>query len=177
MFVDGIGGTRIARQQKPSPNARHDLDFCGRVPALPSDADIVVVFGGTNDFGHGDAPFGEFEDRTVNTFCGAMHVLCQSLIEKYPTQTIVFMTPLHRLYEYRTVNEIGLPSKPLIEYVEMIRRICEYYSLPVLDLYKVSGMQPAVEIIRQTYMPDGLHPCEAGASKIATLLKQFLLNL
>ena len=54
----GIGGTRIARQTIPSEKPRHDLDFPGRVDEMDPDADIVVVFGGTNDFGHGDAPLG-----------------------------------------------------------------------------------------------------------------------
>lgn len=177
IFVDGIGGTRIARQQSPSAYERHDLDFISRVSALPDDADFVVVFGGTNDFGHGDAPFGEFSDRSEYTFYGAMHTLCRRLIEKYPDKTIVFMTPLHRLSENVTTNEIGLPCQPLIEYVKAIRKVCEYYSLPVLDLYRSSGLQPAVDIIREKYMPDGLHPSDAGAEKIAQRLKQFIFNL
>ncbi len=177
IFVDGIGGTRFAKQKKVSRDVRHDLYFVSRVDALPSEADIVVVFGGTNDFGHGDAPFGTFDDRTENTFYGAAHTLCVKLIEKYPTATIVFMTPLHRTSEAVTTNEIGLPCQPLKAYVEAIREVCEYYSIPVLDLYKVSGIQPRVEIIKTTYMPDGLHPNNAGAEKIAKLLKGFLLGL
>ena len=54
----GIGGTRIARQKQPSENPKHDLDFVGRYDKMDPDADIVAVFGGTNDFGHGDAPMG-----------------------------------------------------------------------------------------------------------------------
>ena len=177
IFVDGISGTRIAPQKGVSPNPEQDLDFIGRVDALPKEADFIVVFGGTNDFGHGDAPFGEMEDREATTFYGAMHVLCQKLIVKYPTATIVFMTPLHRLSENEVINERGLPCKPLIEYVKAIREVCEYYSLPVLDLYKYSGLQPAVKAIQETYMPDGLHPSDLGAKKIASMLKQFIQNL
>ena len=88
----GIGGTRIASQQTPSAEERHDRDFCMRVAEMDEDADVIVVFGGTNDFGHGDAPFGEFADRTVNTYYGAMHTLFTSLIEKYTTSKIVVLT-------------------------------------------------------------------------------------
>ena len=35
---------------------------------MDSDADVVVVFGGTNDFGHGDAKLGTFESRDPYTF-------------------------------------------------------------------------------------------------------------
>ena len=60
----GIGGTRIARQTLPSENPRHDLDFLSRVEEMDADADLVVFFGGTNDFGHGEAPIGQMSDRS-----------------------------------------------------------------------------------------------------------------
>ena len=68
----------------------HDQDFCSRVATMDPDADIVVVFGGTNDFAHGDDPIGEMLDRCTTTFYGACHVLMARLIEKYPTATICF---------------------------------------------------------------------------------------
>ena len=110
----GIGGTRIARQIEMN-NVPQDNDFNMRVEALDSDADGVVVMGGTNDYGHGQAPLGSFEDKDVYTFYGAMHVLCQSLIKKYVGKTIVFMTPLHRHNEYGqgTWKPEGVEQRPL----------------------------------------------------------------
>lgn len=167
----GISGTRFARQTQPSANPRFDLDFCLRVSEMDEDADIVVVFGGTNDFGHGDAPLGSFTDRTPYTFYGACHTLMRSLIERFPNATVVVMTPLHRAVEES-------PNKaPLSTYVSIIREVAEYYALPVLDLYKMSGLQPQVEINRKLFVPDGLHPNDAGAEKIADRLGNFLLGL
>lgn len=172
----GIGGTRLARQFKPSENPRHDLDFPSRVAEMDPDADIVVVFGGTNDFGHGDAPMGDFSDRTKDTFCGALHELYRSLLEKYPEAVIVVITPLRRATEN---DPTGGGCKPgathvLRDYVEKIRQAAEYYSLPVLDLFAMSGMQPAVEIIRERFMPDGLHPNDAGHVILADRIGAFL---
>lgn len=172
----GVGGTRIARQKVVTED-RFDRDFNMRVEEMDESADIVVVFGGTNDFGHGDAPLGKFTDNTVYTFYGALHCLYRRLIEKYPEKDIVIMTPTHRLSENVTINERGIPCEPLKKYVEAIREVAEYYSLPVLDLWKMSGMQPAVEVIREKYMPDGLHPSDLGAAKIADKLRDFLLSL
>ncbi len=177
IFVDGISGSRIAVQHGEDMSLRQNKYFASRIAEMPNDVDYIVVFGGTNDFGHGNAPFGELTDCTEDTYCGALRVLCETLLKKYPYSTVIFMTPLHRLNEEGTVNEIGLPRKPLIDYVNAMRTVCEYYSLPVLDLYKTSGMQPSVDIIREIYMPDGLHPSNAGAEKIAKLLKQFILGL
>lgn len=174
----GIGGTRIARQTTPSAEARWDRDFVSRVEEMESDADVVVVFGGTNDFGHGDAPFGSFDDREDTSFYGALHVLCTRLIQKYPRAEIVFMTPLHRLSEDNTVKEnSSADTRPLRAYVDAIKEVAGYYGLPVLDLFRTSGLQPKVDIIRQLYMPDGLHPSDLGAEKLANRLYHFLKTL
>ena len=136
--------------------------------------DVVVIFGGTNDFGHGDARFGCFEDRDEYSFYGALHALLQMLIEKYPLAHIVYMTPMHRLSEMKTVNEIGLPCHPLKDYVAAIREVCEYYSIPVVDLFAISGIQPAIPVMKDLYMPDGLHPSDAGAARVASILLSHL---
>lgn len=174
----GISGTRIARQKHPSSDLRWDLDFVQRVDDMDADADIVAVFGGTNDYGHGDAPLGNFESRDVYTFYGAMHILCQKLIKKYPKAFIMFITPLHRLNENAEVNEIKIRNAaPLSGYVDIIKEVARYYSLPVLDLYAVSGLQPEVDVIRELYIPDGLHPNDAGAGIIAERIMGFLKSL
>ena len=67
----GIGGTRIAPQHTPSENPGYDRYYLTRVDDMIPDADIIVVFGGTNDFGHGDAAFGTLNDHSADTFCGA----------------------------------------------------------------------------------------------------------
>ncbi len=169
----GIGGTRFARQTKPSDNPRHDLDFPSRVAEMDPDADVVIVFGGTNDFGHGDAPFGEFADRTVDTFCGAAHVLFTALLEKYPHAVIGVITPLHRATE-AVPNQHG---RVLKEYVDAIRQTAEYYSLPVLDLFATYGVQPAVPVMKDTYMPDGLHPNDAGHVLLTGKIVKFIESL
>ena len=169
----GIGGTRLARQTKPSDNPRHDLDFPSRVAEMDPDADLIVVFGGTNDFGHGDAPFGDLADRTADTFCGAAHELFTSLLEKYPEATIMVMTPLHRSTEAIP----NMHGKVLKDYVDVIRQTAEYYSLPVLDLYAVSGIQPAVPVMKEKFMPDGLHPNDAGHVILTNKIAKFIETL
>lgn len=167
----GIGGTRFAKQSKPSANPRWDLDFCSRIEELDEDADIVVVFGGTNDYGHGDAPVGTFADRDQYTFYGACHHIMTRIHERFPGKPAVIMTPIHRLGEANP----DCNGRPLKAYVDIIREMAEYYAIPVLDLYAESGIQPAVDIIRTTYCPDGLHPNDAGhvllAEKIFAYLK------
>ncbi len=88
------------------------------------------------------------------------------------------MTPLHRETEDVKTKDNGTPNEmPLSGYVSIIKEVAGYYGLPVLDLFNMSGMQPKVEIIKKEYMPDGLHPSDKGARKIAERLYGFLSAL
>ena len=137
----GISCTRIARQ---ADEFEYGHPFCDRYKSMDDDADSIVIFGGTNDYGHGTAPIGAFEDRSEDTYYGAWHVLLRGLMEKYPRATIVAMTPLHRHDEDTPSPGNG---KPLKTYRGIIKEVCEYYAVPVLDLYAMSGIQPRVPIL------------------------------
>lgn len=178
----GISATRFALQKGTPERPKDDYvdvnSFCERYDKMDDDADVVVVFGGTNDYGHGDAPLGGFSDRTPDTFYGACHYLFSGLVKKYLGKTIVIMTPLHRTGE--TLNNGGQKSGgfgTLKEYVNIIREVAEFYSLPVLDLYATSGLQPEIKEIQEKYIPDGLHPNDEGNRIIAYKLKRFLESL
>ncbi|MBQ8526075.1 MAG: SGNH/GDSL hydrolase family protein [Clostridia bacterium] len=81
----GISGTRFALQKGTPHRPKNDYvdvnSFSERFAQMDDDADVVVVFGGTNDYGHGDAPIGGFSDRTPDTFYGACHYLFSGLIK------------------------------------------------------------------------------------------------
>ena len=173
----GISGTRIAPRQKPTENASFERYFATRVDEMTPEADAVIVFGGTNDFGHGDAPLGTMADTSDRTFYGAMKILCEKLIEKYPGKPIVILTPLHRITEDNILGDGGnkMPlGQPLSAFAQAIREVAAFYSLPVLDLWSMSGLQPKVPVIKEKFMPDGLHPSDAGHRLIAERLAGFL---
>ena len=175
----GISATRFALQKgtphRPKDNYVDVNSFSERFDQMDDDADVVVVFGGTNDFGHGDASLGSFTDSTPETFYGACHYLFSGLIRKYLGKTVVIMTPLHRACEIKSSpNLVGCGAVTLRDYVNIIREVAEYYSLPVLDLYASSGLQPAIAEIKEKYVPDGLHPNDNGNAVIAHKLKCFL---
>ena len=170
----GISGTRFALQKVPSACPNFDRHFISRVDAMRDDVDLVLVFGGTNDYGHGDAPFGRFEDREETTFYGACHVLMRKLIEKYVDKPIVFLMPLHRTNDDKPATTVK--SQILKDFVDAEKRVCEYYSIPVIDLFGASGMCSAVEVQNKFYFADGLHPNDAGHEKIAKIVENFLKN-
>lgn len=176
----GKSGTHMAKR-----NADDTLSFDCRYAKMPDDLDMVIVFGGTNDFGHEQtAPFGQFSDGpdpNKNTFYAGLHRLFRGLSLKYRDKPVVVMTPVHHgteldVPEYKTgahgaLEEIKNPTsgKTFKEYVDAIKEVAAFYSLPVIDAYSSSGLTPFTEIGKnhRYYFADGLHPNARGGMKLA----------
>ena len=180
----GEGGTRIAHQRRPSPNPRFDLCFCGRAYKMSTSADAVVVLGGVNDYLHGDAYIGTLEDKTPETFAGAVNFLMNFLKETYKDKPIVFMTPARECFNGDTDEAIsGYPCEkmpdamPLVGYVDIIIEAGKRNNIPVLDLYRKLPINPNIPEDYEKYTIDGLHFNDAAHIIIAEKLKALLESL
>lgn len=179
----GIGGTRFAYQKSPSEKPRYDLYFCGRVYDIDPNADILVVYGGVNDYIHGSAPMGSPDDTTPSTFYGACYFLMNYLKENFADKPIIFMAPA-RLYYRNTTGESVSPrvekspdALSLIGYINIIKEQAQRFEIPVLDLYEDLHIDPANEDERNEYTVDGLHFNDKGHYILAQTLKKFLMAL
>lgn len=179
----GISGTRLAHQEKPSEKPRYDLCFCGRAYNMDPAADLVVVYGGVNDYIHGDAHFGTMADRTPETFCGAVYFLMSTLKELYPGKPVVFMTPAH--CDFKGVSDMEVSprdmkkpdAKPLLEYVKVIKARGAELGVHVLDLFENLGIDPNNENEKARYTIDGLHFNDDGQGILASTLGRFLESI
>ena len=180
----GIGGTRLAHQIHASEKPRHDLCFCGRAYNMDTSADMVVVYGGVNDYIHGDAPFGKIGDTTPATFCGGVYFLMHYISERYCGKPVIFMTPA-RCYRNGELDDLvpsARPSKqpdakPLLDYVNVILETAKKFRIPVLDLYHQLGIDPHDPENNATHTADGLHFNDAGHAVLAQRLKDFIESL
>lgn len=163
----GIGGTRIAYKEEPSTDFLiYDRFFESRLSDIPLDSDIIVVFGGTNDYGHGDAPIGKLGDKTIYTFYGAVDSLIRKLKTVFVNSLIVFATPIHREFE----DERGLN---LVDFVNAIKDVCNKYNVPVIDTYNIFKVYPNIEEDKIKYTLDGLHPNDLGHDLLSdTFIKE-----
>ena len=167
----GVGGSRIARQVVPTKEKPiWDLTFELRSDIMDKKADAVVVFGGTNDFGHGDAPFGTLDSEDIYTFCGAVNSLINKLLRDFPNAKIIFMTPIHRHDE----TQKSFPDLKILEdYVNAINMICKRRGITVIDLFKINPLDPKDTVL----VPDGLHPSDEGHSILAEVIAEELLKI
>lgn len=171
----GVSGTRIARKRTPSSVAKYDECFLDRVEKM-GDADIVIVFGGTNDWGHGDAPIGELNSTDEFTFCGAVNSLIKKLKTKYKDKLIFFITPLHRKNDYNVFGEGAkiLPGESLDVYVSYLKRIVSLNGLPVLDVYDYSNYSSQETFFKEIISRDGVHPSDNGHKFLAEKICDFI---
>ncbi len=167
----GIAGTEICTSGCfPNP-------FVSRYMNMDTAGDVITVFGGVNDYKH-NTILGTMDSRENSTFYGALHTICKGLYDSYPNSKYGFFTPL-RFYDIKSSNGelANLKSHKFIDYVNAIKEVCTYYSIPVLDLYTMAGLTPDVPKVRARQMPDGLHPNEEGHKVISSKIQSFLESL
>ncbi len=171
----GVGGTRVAAQSKPSSEPSFDENFIIRAKKADPNVDFTFVFGGTNDYGHGDAPMGEVTDDTDYTFSGALNNLLRCLTKKYGADKLCYILPLRR---YRENDRRGDGSKsdgePLSVYRERIKEICKKFGVDCIDICDVF---PEPQTPGDDYTVDGLHPNPLGHRLIAERLAKYLKSI
>ena len=168
-FVNhSVPGSRIGAYIGPDP--KHS-SFLERYPDMPDDMDIVVVFGGTNDFGIGNAPMGNSWDEKPETFCGAVNLLLRGLKVKYPRAIKIVVTPLHRKNEY-VANEFS--GAVLDEYVKILCEKAEENGFYIFDLRSANSLSPCEEYYKELIIEDGIHPNEKAHELIAKEFIQYL---
>ena len=171
------------------------------------DVDAIMIWAGTNDY-NASRPIGEFfteniEDVNVNgkivqrkhrtrvmadsTFCGSINLVMSFLKENYPDQQIIILTPLHRGFAQFSHDNIQ-PDEMyangeglyIYDYVDALKRAGEVWSVPVIDLFSISGFYPLYESYNgyiQNNITDRLHPDKNGHRRLAETLRYQLLSL
>lgn len=154
----GVNGSWVSYNE-----AMAGQEMCTRYADMTDDADYITVKGGINDINN-HAPLGALGDTEKTTFYGALDILCQGLLEKYPGKKIAYITPLY----YDSGDAAG-------QYIKAIFEVCNQYGIPVIDMYYSGPFSAAVPAeIRALYFYDGLHPNDYGHEVMARYIGQQL---
>ena len=183
----GVGGSSITPKTGDFPEWDTAESFLERYSSMSNNGDVIIVFGGVNDWVTGRA-LGTMSSTDTYTFYGAMKSLCDGLIDKYPNKQIVFFTSPQNDYVYRKAsipednqyynnvdgyNRLGLK---LEDYTKAMKEVCDVYGIPCdrLDTkcwYGLSG-----QLQDGTISSDGLHPNANGHKIIAKNMANFIKN-
>lgn len=127
VYNHGVNGNTIAYVEG------HSEPMCRRFRDMEEPADYVVLLGGANDR-RLNVPLGEPDSHDETTFMGALNVLAEGLLEKYPKAKLLFMTNYNRK---KKPNELGLRD---IDYVDAMLTVAARYAIPCFDNYRMSGL-------------------------------------
>lgn len=169
----GKSGTRIAKQKKRTNNPDFEF-FMTRAILMPRDADFTFVFGGTNDYGHGDAKLGNIGDRDDDTFYGAFNNLVEYLVANFHKDKVCFILPLPRFDQDNPYGDGSKddPIASLSSYIRIEREILARYGVAWLDFSDIFPEPTSME--RNEYFADGLHPNSYGHKILAERLISYL---
>ncbi len=120
------------------------------------------------------------------TVKGRLNLLIQKLKQLYPAKQVVLMTPIHRSYATFGNNNVqpdeSYPNAQgyyIHDLVEAVRQAGQIWSVPVIDLFSISGLMPSLPEHSQYFMNperDRLHPNGLGHERLArTILQQTLV--
>lgn len=162
-----------------------DISFVNRVGAIEGQ-DVVTIFGGINDF-QWNAPLGTMADTadTPTTFYGALKYVITTLSANNPKAKLMLITPMKTTkFKYHTYDDNGnlmrnANGNTQLDFVNAIKQVGEYYSIPVLDMYSCSNYSPYLpsQVGHDNFTADGLHPTAHGYERIAQTIGHAINNL
>ena len=147
----GVNGVSIS-----STSSVNSDDALSRLCKQINDANVIIVAGGTNDYGT-DVVIGNPQDKEDISHYGGLNVLCTYLKNNFKDAEIYFVLPIKRRNE-RAKNKAGFI---LQDYRNAIKTIAKNFGFNVID---GSQMQIDPENIddARNYIKDGLHLNTAG---------------
>lgn len=166
----GVSGTGYMRHKEDN------IAFYQRAVNIPTDADVITIFGSGNDLTLINN-LGTPSDTTTDTICGCINETIDVIIELIPTACLGIVSPTPWVGNQPTADD----SNSMARYADALRTICKIRSIPFLDLYHCSNLRPWTNEGRAAcYTKDdgnGVHPDEIGHKIIAPRFKSFLETL
>lgn len=159
-----VGGGTIADLSKRYPD-KHCI--CNTVSDMAKDVDYAIFEGGYNDWylltQIGAITDTMSDDLDTSKFYGALESICRQALKIWKGKKIGFVIT-HKINDaWRTQKQEGNTYPTLEGYYDAIRKVCEKYSIPYLDLSRVSRFNTELADYKlYTYNSDGIHPIKEG---------------
>lgn len=149
--------------------------FYQRISEVPTDADVITIFGSFNDMSL-FANLGTATDSGTTTIGGCINSTLDNLFTAYPLANVGLVTPS----PWVNSNPTTEPNNAS-QYVDLIIAIAKRRGVPCLDLFHCSGLRPWDSAFRAlAYTKDegnGVHPDETGHKILAPHFEAFLDSL
>ena len=163
----GKGGTCLARTGSNDTSA-----FSVRYADMDDNADLIIVMGGVNDRWH-NTRLGQFGDSTIDTVYGAMEVMCDGLMTKYPGKTIIFVTPTEE--DNAGCASQNITGTTVKQIANAMKTVCDKYGMKLYDANTQLGIYPKNAANAAKYTTDKLHLNTKGHEVLGKGLSNYIL--
>jgi len=132
------------------------------VKEIEKDAELVIVYGGTNDYWHQKTPIGTADSTDPNTYVGALRYIHSYLQTNHPDGEILFIFPPKQIWS-------GLPNTTdfgygtFADFRGAFLQFCEDNGVHYIDLGDT-------EFDCAKHTDDGVHPNDSGHRLIAEII-------
>lgn len=123
---------------------------------------------------------GKSSNEPCETFYDAMHKTCKQILNKWKNKDVIFITPRKRRQYTGKSNgtwdccypeDANSEGKTIKDYRDAMIEVCEYYSIPYVDLYANSGLNAHID--PSMYADTNgiaVHPTEEGHERMASII-------
>jgi len=149
-----------------------DKGIAERYVDMADNLDVIIFAGTTNDW-FKTVAMGTIADTSITTYYGALHTLILGAQTKFAGKEIFITTPLPCVgfnadgsYASNTDHENGI-GYTLKDYVEVLKEVCEFHAVPVIDLYATTNMNVIHNAAqREIFTFNGTHLTETGHQRV-----------
>ena len=131
----------------------------GRVSEVDSDADLIIVFGGTNDYWHKNVTIGTPDSTDTRTYYGALNYILKSLKENNPNAEYLFVFPADQTFS-GNASSTDFGKGSLDDFRAAFLDFCTTNGVDYVNLAET-------DYDCSIHASDGVHPNAAGHQIIA----------
>lgn len=162
----GVGGTTVTQINSSTNHMSGDT----RIETIPTDSDVVLVFGGHNDWSSASINMGDIKTDALSesvSFKSAFALMLKKIQTRCPNAKIITMTPVGGRTEEASINQdkqFYIRDLCMTDFANAVKEISAYYGIPCIDINANSGINT---LNHTTYIADVIHPNVEGGKLIA----------
>lgn len=162
----GVGGTTVTQVNSSTNHMSADV----RIETIPTDSDVVLVFGGHNDWSSASINIGDIRTDALSesvSFKSAFALMLKKIQTRCPNAKIITMTPVGGRTEEASTNQdkqFYIRDLCMTDFANAVKEVSAYYGIPCIDINANSGINT---LNHTTYITDLIHPNVEGGKLIA----------
>ena len=165
-YNKGVGGTTVTQINSSTNHMSGDT----RIETIPTDSDVVLVFGGHNDWSNASINMGDIKTDALSestSFKSAFGLMLKKIQTRCPNAKIITMTPVGGRTEEASSNQdkqFYIRDLCMTDFANAVKEVSAYYGIPCIDINANSGINT---LNHTTYIADLIHPNLEGGKLIA----------